>query len=173
MIDNFLTKGFVILNDKTSFQFVDINDIKWSNAGHVGLQVVIKEEKIQNELLSTQKHLGEKYVKHIDTNYKLANKIDLVNGMDQATLDWHNDLIEGPNLCILAYFDDMDDDTGGAICFRNSETKEELIKYYPIQNDLVIMNQSLKFEHIVTPLKLKLPRRVASFNYYIDERLTK
>ena len=69
--------------------------------------------------------------------------------------------------------DDMDDDTGGAICFRNSETKEELIKYYPIQNDLVIMNQSLKFEHIVTPLKLKLPRRVASFNYYIDKRLTK
>ena len=48
MIDDFLTKGFVIFNDKDVFQFIDINDIKWSDAGHVGLQVVIKEEKIQN-----------------------------------------------------------------------------------------------------------------------------
>lgn len=173
MIDDFLTKGFIILNDKDSFQFIDINDIKWTDAGHVGLQVVIKENKIQNELLETQKYLGEKYVKQIDPNYKLANKIDLVNGMDEATLIWHNDLIEGPNLCILAYFDDMDEDIGGAICFRNSETKEKIIKYYPIQNDLIIMNQSMKYEHIVTPLKLKLPRRVASFNYYITERFTK
>lgn len=173
MIDSFLTKGFIILNDKNSFNFIDINDIKWTDAGHVGLQVVIKENKIRNELLETQKYLGEKYVKQIDFNYKLADKIDLVNGMDEATLIWHNDLIEGPNLCILAYFDDMDEDIGGAICFRNSETKEEIIKYYPIQNDIIIMNQSLKYEHIVTPLKLKLPRRVASFNYYINERLTK
>jgi hypothetical protein len=173
MKNDFLTKGCVIFNDSYAFQFIDINDIKWSDAGHVGLQVVIKEEKIQNELLSTQKYLGEKYVKQLDPNYKLANKIDLVNGMDQATLQWHNDLIEGPNLCILAYFDDMDYDIGGAICFRNSETKEEIIKYYPIQNDLIIMNQSLKYQHIVTTLKLKLPRRVASFNYYVNERLTK
>jgi len=173
MIDDFLTKGFIILNDKDSFKFIDINDIQWTDAGHVGLQVVIKKEKIQNELLTTQKYLGEKYVKQIDSNYKLANKIDLVNGMDEATLVWHNDLIEGPNLCILAYFDNMDEDIGGAICFRKSETKEDLIKYYPIENDILIMNQSLKYEHIVTPLKLKLPRRVASFNYYIDERLTK
>jgi len=173
MIDNFLTKGFVILNDKDPFRFIDINDIQWTDAGHVGLQVVIKEEKIQNELLTTQKYLGEKYVKQIDSNYKLANKIDLVNGMDEATLVWHNDLIEGPNLCILTYFDDMDIDIGGAICFRKTETKEDMIKHYPKKNDILIMNQSLKYEHIVTPLKLKLPRRVASFNYYIDERLTK
>ncbi len=173
MIEKFLTKGFILLNDKDSFKFIDINDIQWTDAGHVGLQVVIKEDKIQNELLKTQKYLGEKYVKQIDANYKLANKIDLVNGMDEATLVWHNDLIEGPNLCILAYFDTMDKDTGGAIKFRNTETKELMISCYPHQYNLLIMNQSKRFEHIVEPLLLKLPRKVASFNYYIDERLTK
>tara|TARA_B110000503_G_C7136033_1_gene408820 strand:- start:319 stop:840 length:522 start_codon:yes stop_codon:yes gene_type:complete len=173
MINDFLTKGFIILNDEEPFKFIDINDIGWTEAGHVGLQVVIKEDKIQNELIKVQKYLGEKYVKQIDPNYRLADKIDLVNGMDQATLVWHNDLVEGPNLCILAYFDSMDEDVGGAICFRISETKEDLIKYHPIQNDVLIMNQSLKYEHIVTPLKLKLPRRVASFNYFVNEGLTR
>jgi hypothetical protein len=173
MIDDFLTKGYIILNDKNCFEFIDINDVKWTDAGYVGLQVVIKEQKIYQQLLDTQKHLGEKYVKQIDKNYKLDDKIDLVNGMDNATLMWHNDLIEGPNLCILAYFDTMDEDIGGAICFREAQTKKELINYYPQQYDVIIMNQSMKFEHIVTPLNLKLPRRVASFNYYINERLTK
>ena len=173
MLDNFLTQGYIIQNDKSILQLIDLNEVKWTDAGHVGLQVVIKEQSIHQQLLNTQKHLGEKYVKPIDKNYTLADKIDLVNGMDNATLVWHNDLIEGPNLCILAYFDTMDNDIGGAICFRETETKKELINYYPQQYDIIIMNQSMKFEHIVTSLKLKLPRRVASFNYYINERLTK
>ena len=173
MLDNFLTQGYVLTNDKDAFEFIDLNEIKWTDAGHVGLQVVIKDESIKKQLQDTQKYLGEKYVKQIDINYKLSDKIDLVNGMDKATLVWHNDLIEGPNLCILAYFDTMDSDIGGAICFRETLSKRELIEHYPKQYDLLVMNQSMKFEHMVTSLKLKLPRRVASFNYYIDERLTK
>lgn len=173
MLDKFLTQGFVLDNNIEAFKFIDLNEIKWTDAGHVGLQVVIKKQSIQQQLLDTQKYLGEKYVKQIDENYKLADKIDLVNGMDKATLVWHNDLIEGPNLCVLTYFDTMDNDIGGAICFRETLTKKQLIEHYPKQYDLLIMNQSSKFEHMVTSLKLKLPRRVASFNYFIDERLTK
>ena len=173
MLDNFLTRGYVLTNDKDAFEFIDLNEIKWTDAGHVGLQVVIKDETIQKQLLDTQKYLGEKYVKQIDINYKLSDKIDLVNGMDKATLVWHNDLIEGPNLCILIYFDTMNSNIGGAISFRETLTENNLVNHYPVQYDILIMNQSKKFQHIVTPLKLNLPRRVASFNYFIDERFTK
>jgi len=173
MLSEFLTNGHYKLNNDKVFSYIDINNIQWTDAGHVGLQVAIKNEELINLLKKTQKYLGDILIKPIDPNYKLTDKIDLVNGMDAATLVWHNDLIEGPNVCILAYFDTVDKDIGGAIQFRNSETKELINSYYPKQYDIIIMNQSLKFEHIVTPLKLKLPRRVASFNYYINERLTK
>jgi hypothetical protein len=173
MLDNFLTQGYIIENDKSVIKFINLDNVKWIEDKNLSLQICKKEKLIENQLLDIQKYLGEKCVKQIDKNYKLADKIELVNGIDNATLMWHNDLVEGPNLCILAYFDTMDEDIGGAICFRETETKKELINYYPQQYDIIIMNQSMKFEHIVTPLKLKLPRRVASFNYYINERLTK
>jgi hypothetical protein len=172
MIENFLKNGFIILNDKKSFKFIDIYDLQWTDAGNVGLQIVIKENKIQNELLQTQKYLGEKYVKQIDINYKFFDKIDLVNGMDDATLIWHNDLIKESNLCILMYFDTMDKDIGGAIQFRFAHNKKLINSYYPKQHDIIIMNQSLKFEHKVTSLKIKMPRKVASFNYLINKNLT-
>ena len=172
MLDKFLKQGYVLLNDKEAFKFIDLNEVKWTDAGDVGLQIVIKEPLIQKQLLDTREYLGEKYVKQIDVNYKSSDKIDLVNGMDKATLVWHNDMIKrGPNFCILAYFDTMDNDIGGAICFRKTLNKKQLIEHYPKPYDLIIMNQSIKFEHKVNPLKLKLPRRVASFHYYVNERI--
>ena len=50
MLDNFLTQGYVLTNDKAAFEFIDLNEIKWTDAGHVGLQVVIKDETIQKQL---------------------------------------------------------------------------------------------------------------------------
>lgn len=173
MLDNFLTQGYIIENDKDVFKFINLNEVKWVEDENLSLQIHKKEKLIQNQLLDTQKYLGKKYVKLIDKNYKLSDKTDLVNGIDKATLLWHNDLIEGPNLCILIYFDTMNSNIGGAISFRETLTENNLVNHYPVQYDILIMNQSEKFQHIVTPLKLKLPRRVASFNYFIDERLTK
>lgn len=173
MLDNFLTQGYVIENNKDVFKFINLDNVKWIKDKNLGLQICKKEKLIENQLLDTQKYLGEKYVKLIDKNYKLSDKIDLVNGIDKATLLWHNDLIEGPNLCILIYFDTMNSNIGGAISFRETLTENNLVNHYPVQYDILIMNQSEKFQHIVTPLKLNLPRRVASFNYFIDERFTK
>jgi len=173
MLDNFLTQGYVIENDKDVFKFINLDNIKWIEDKNLGLQICKKEKLIKNQLLDTQKYLGEKYVKLIDKNYKLSKKIDLVNGIDRDTMFWHNDLIEGPNLCILLYFDTMNNNIGGDISFREALTKNKLVKHYPTQYDILIMNQSKKYQHIVSPLKVNLPRRVASFNYFVDERLTK
>ena len=70
------------------------------------------------------------------------------------------------------YFDTMDEDIGGAIQFRNTKTKELINSYYPKQHDIIIMNQSEKFEHMVTSLKIKMPRKVASFHYFVNKNLT-
>jgi len=172
MLNEFLTNGHYKINDVVPLNFIDIYRVKWYDACHMGLQLAIKDNKLIDQLKLVQEYLSNTYVKQIDPNYKSVDKIDLVNGMDDATLVWHNDLVEGPNLCILVYFDTMDKDIGGAIQFRNTQTKELINSYYPQQHDIIIMNQSLKFEHIVTPLNFKLPRRVASFNYYINESLT-
>lgn len=172
MLNEFLTNGHYKINDVVPLNFIDIYRVKWYDACHMGLQLAIKDNKLIGQLKRVQEYLSDTYVKQIDPNYKSVDKIDLVNGMDDATLVWHNDLVEGPNLCILVYFDTMDKDIGGAIQFRNTQTKELINSYYPQQHDIIIMNQSLKFEHIVTPLNFKLPRRVASFNYYINESLT-
>ena len=50
MLDNFLTQGYVLTNDKDAFKFIDLNEIKWTDAGHVGLQVVIKDVLIKKQL---------------------------------------------------------------------------------------------------------------------------
>ena len=173
MLDNFLTQGYVIENDKDVFKFISLDNINWTDDEKIGLQICKKEELIENQLLDTQKYLGEKYVKLIDKNYKLSDKIDLVNGVDKATMLWHNDLIEGPNCGCLLYFDDIDNDTGGAIKFRHSKSKDQICEIYPKKYDIIFINHSLRFQHIVTEQKMSVPRRVMSLNFYLDERLSK
>jgi hypothetical protein len=172
MIDNFLSKGHIYLNDSNAFKYIDIHNVQWSDPGCIGLSVAIKDQELKNQLVETQTYLAKKYVKEIDNNYKISEKIDLVNGMDKATLEWHNDMIIVSNLCVLMYFDSMDEDIGGAIQFRNTKTKELINSYYPKQHDIVIMNQSEQFEHMVTSLKIKMPRKVASFHYFVNKNLT-
>jgi hypothetical protein len=173
MLDNFLTQGYVIENDKDVFKFISLDNINWTDDEKIGLQICKKEELIENQLLDTQKYLGEKYVKLIDKNYKLSDKIDLVNGVDKATMLWHNDLIEGPNCGCLLYFDDTDEDTGGAIKFRHAKSKDQICEIYPKKYDIIVINHSLRFQHIVTEQKMPVPRRVMSLNFYLDERLSK
>ena len=68
MLDNFLTQGYVIENDKDVFKFISLDNINWTDDEKIGLQICKKEELIENQLLDTQKYLGEKYVKLIDKN---------------------------------------------------------------------------------------------------------
>jgi hypothetical protein len=173
MLDDFLFKGFVRLNDPLMFTEIDFECLRWKNSGMVGLPIAERDNETNDAISRTQKMLGEKYVKLFDENYKCGDMCEIVNGMDEATLSWHNDLVEGYNLCILLYFDTMDSDIGGDISFRESITKEQTGNFYPNHGDVLIMNHSERFEHVVAPLKMPLHRRVASFNYNINDILTR
>lgn len=170
--DEFLKKGFCKINDPTVFKHLeDIDSWEWKNRKDQGLLLIKRNSNIEEFIKKTQDIIGETYVKKIDPNYTCGGDCDIVNGMDDATLSWHNDNVEGYNLCVLLYLDSMDDDIGGMTRFRDIETKEITGQFYPQKYDVSFMNHGLKFEHIVTPMKMPLDRRVALFNYNIDYKL--
>ena len=169
MFDN----GYCKLHDPDVFVYLkDIDGWEWINHKDQGLRLIKRTSEIQQAIDNTQKLLAEKYVKHLDPNYQLGNDCEIVNGMDDATLSWHNDNLEGYNLAILLYLDTLDTDTGGAVQFRDIDTHVVTGSFYPSQYDISFMNHNKKFEHVVTPLKMDLPRRVATFNYVISEGIT-
>lgn len=170
--DNFFSKGFCVVNDPAVFKYLkEIDSWEWKNWKDQGLQLIKRNPEIEEAIKKTQIVLGEIYVKHLDPNYKFGDDCEIVNGMDDATLSWHNDNIEGFNLCILLYLDDMDEDTGGMTRFRDIDTKELTGEFYPKKYDVSFMNHCLRFEHVVTPMKMGVPRRVALFNYIVDKVL--
>ena len=171
--DNMFEHGFCKISDPDVFVYLnDIDSWEWKNWKGQGLQLVQRTPEIEAAITKTQLLLADKYVKHLDENYRLGGDCEIVNGMDDATLSWHNDNVEGYNLCILLYCDSMDEDIGGDISFRDIDTKEVTGHFYPQQYDVSFMNHCKRFQHIVAPLKLDMPRRVALFNYHISEILT-
>lgn len=170
--NKFFDDGFCVVNDPEVFKHLEeIETWEWKNWKDQGLQLVKRTPEIEQAIRSTQIILAEKYVQHLDPMYQLGGDCEIVNGMDDATLSWHNDNIEGYNLCILLYWDSMDDDIGGMTRFRDRCSKEVTGEFYPQKYDVSFMNHCLRFEHVVTPLKLPMNRRVALFNYNINKVL--
>jgi hypothetical protein len=168
MLNNFYNNGFVVVNDPEIFtDFQDIDSWEWINKKHQSLQRIKPSSEIDYIMMITQNIIGEKYVKQFNNNYTLGGDLDLVNGMDAATLSWHNDNQEGYNLCALLYFDSVDEEIGGMTRFRDIQTKQITGEFYPKKYDISLMNHSIHFEHIVTPMILPLDRRVALFNFNI------
>lgn len=172
MHDNFFNNGFHLINDPEVFVYLDdIDGWEWANWKGQGLQLIKRNNQIEKAILDTQILLAEKYVKNLDPNYSLGKECEIVNGMDDATLSWHNDNIEGYNLCILLYFDTMDTEIGGKIRFRSIDSKEVTGEFFPKKYDVAFLNHCSRFEHVVTPMFMPLDRRVASFNFNIDKAL--
>ena len=168
-----INKGYCKINDPDVFLFLkDIDGWEWKNWKDQGLQIIKRTTEIQDAIDATHKLLAEKYVKYLDSNYEFGDDCEIVNGMDDATLSWHNDNIEGYNLCILLYLDTLDKDVGGDVNFRDITTKQLTGGFFPTQYDVSFMNHGPGFEHMVNPLKMNLHRRVALFNYKISQAIT-
>jgi hypothetical protein len=169
---NIINNGYFKTNDPEVFKFLNsIDGWPWNNLKDQGLQMINRNAEVDEAINSTQLLIAEKYVKHLDSNYKFGNECDIVNGMDDATLSWHNDSQEGYNLSVLLYFDTMDSDLGGELSFRHIDSKSVTGSFYPKKYDIAFMNHGKRFEHIVSELKMPLHRRVATFNYHLSTAL--
>lgn len=163
-----LEQGYYKTTDDDAFQFIDIYNVAWTDEGTIPLQMVVRSPETQSALIKTQQWLGEKYIRPLFGDYH-CDYCDLVKGMDDNVYEWHNDFEEGQvNLGILLYFSDTDETTGTDIQFRTADTKEPTGSFYPKSGDIAFLNHTVDFEHIVTEQKIKLPRIVASFHYYVD-----
>lgn len=170
--DDLFNKGFHKLNDPELFKYLtEIDSWEWNNWKNQGLQLIKRNSIIEESINKTQKLIADKYIKLLDESYRFGDECEIVNGMDDATLSWHNDNIEGYNLCVLLYMDSMDEDIGGMTRFRDIHSKEITGEFYPQKYDVSFMNHGVRFEHIVTPMKLPIDRRVALFNYNINKVL--
>jgi hypothetical protein len=171
--EEIFNNGYCKINDPTVFKYLeDLDTWEWINWKDQGLQLIKRNSVIETAITKTQELLADLYVKHLDNHYTLGGECEIVNGMDDATLSWHNDNIEGYNLCILLYCDSLDEDTGGDVAFRNITTKELTGGFFPKKYDISFMNHGPRFEHVVNPLRMDLPRRVALFNFNISPVVT-
>lgn len=163
-----LEQGYYKSKDADAFQFIDIYNVAWTDEGTIPLQMVVRSPETQSALLETQRWLGEKYLRPRFGDYH-CDYCDLVKGMDDNVYEWHNDYEEDQvNLGILLYFTDTDETTGTDVQFRKANTKQPTGSFYPKTGDIAFLNHTVDFEHIVTAQKIKLPRIVASFHYYVN-----
>lgn len=168
-----IMKGHCVFEDINMFRYLyNMDSYEWNHwkDEHV-LQLVKRNPEIEQTIQMTQELIGETYIKSLDPNYTLGGDCEIVNGMDNGTLTWHNDEVEGYQFAVLLYWDDLDEDTGGNIEFRHMQSKESAGGFYPKKYYVSIMQHGPNFQHIVHPLKIPLDRRVALFNYKSDIKL--
>lgn len=165
------TKGYHIFNDQSLFEYLkDMESYRWLNwKEKEALHLVERDDEMNSIIDNTQRLIGEKYIKLLDPDYQLGGDCEIVNGLDSATLTWHNDEVEGYQLAVLLYWDNLDEDTGGNIEFRYKDTKVITGSFYSKKYQCIMINHGPKFEHIVRPLKLPVNRRMALFNYKSDQ----
>ena len=170
-LDKFLNKGYSLLKDEKLLKTFDMDSLDWGEKGHMGVALAKRGATTDKQLERLADKVSDNYVMPIFGSHGIS-KIEVVNGLDKPTLEWHNDLIEGPNLGCLLYYDDTDEDTGGSISFRFKKTKEVTAQFYPKKYNILFINHSLRFQHIVEEQKMPVPRRVISMNFNIHLGLT-
>ena len=170
IITDLIIKGHYHTNDKDDFLFLMpiIDNIKWIKGEEPNCRYIYDDENIEAALSKTMKYLGEKYVALIDKDFKFGYK-SMWNGTDSTSCEWHNDLIEGPNLFFLLYCNDMKKNCGGEIEFRKTDTKQVTGSILPKMYDVVIGSQKLSWEHRVAPFKCENIERIrVNFGFYVN-----
>jgi hypothetical protein len=111
-------------------------------------------------------YIQNKYVQPIFGKNKKGYKA-LWNKSESSSMQWHNDLKEGPNLFFLYYLNDIQN--GGEIKFRvyGIETG-----YLQAKRGLLVMgSQESHVEHKVEPTEET--RIVANFGFYVSSELVR
>lgn len=166
--EDFLIKGFCVIEKSNLINyFKNFEDYKMKNCE------LFEEEnyedfippKILSVLKNVQQKIAEKHLKKIFNSY-IPTSVGVWDGVDSGSQKWHNDRNEGKGVdCnFLLYFDDMEEETGGALYIKGPLSEE---KIYPKRDMLIWLNQSEKFLH-KADRSLK-QRRLASFEFILPE----
>ena len=171
MKEDFYTKGFINIRDESCYNMIHIDSLNWGEKGTVGVRKQLGNPGIEIIIDCMQDYIKDSILSNF-WNDVITSKddIEVVEGMDAATLEWHHDFYEGKSNCgVLVYYDSMDEDTGGSLSIKRANDKDhKVITFYPTAGDIVILNQGTDFLHRVDPIKMNVPRRVALFHYWVE-----
>lgn len=168
--DNFHGKGFFYINDPSIFSHLESIlswtywiKIPWDKTDRFPINRIFYNKPLQK----TSNELITKYIIDYNKNVKIETK-GIWNGADRDSFKWHNDLIEGPNLTVLLYYNTMKENMGGELMVRKTKTKEITGCHLPSKYDIVFLNQSLEWEHRVSDfVDPAMKRIVINFGYKI------
>lgn len=164
----FFTNGYVLMNNPSMFKAVEevLDDVVWVEDPN-GMKVPQKNKKLKNALSYTHKLLAETFLDPVFPIYDYGYG-DIWNGVDKGATQWHSDLNEKPNAMFLLYFNDMNEETGGAFGYRNAISKHETGFFYPKKYDLVFGSQQEIWEHKATKINSNVDRITANFGFVIE-----
>jgi len=168
-LENVLVNGVMTYKDPVAFRFFENVEIPFRDAGEY--KVCVHTKEVDNALKIAHNYLGDKYIKLLSNKYNLYGQPEIVNGVDNGSTNWHNDLKEGANLAILMYFTNASNiKQGGSLSVRNKETKELSCMLHPGKGDMVIINHKEIWQHKVEDWKSipgKDERIVGCFDFNI------
>ena len=155
--NDFYENGFQVFDGIKYTKDLNIDEIVWEYEGGINndYHPANNKEYINSYLLTVHYQIFNDIVPNAT-----IRKRRLWKGVNLDATNWHNDYREGPNCFFLLYYSNMDENTNGAVYFRN---KLEEWKLYPQKGMLVAVNCLNNFEH-----KAEIPnskRVVASFYF--------
>lgn len=155
-LDNFLTKGYARFNE---LGLLNLSKFVMTNVEVQDKLVEDKDPEQQLELKNFIDYITKNYVNPIWPNAEVTY-YGVWDGVDEGSMTWHNDAVEGFDFNVLYYYDSTDEDVGGAVEFRYNGG-EDII--YPKAGDIVFINQNGKFYHKAN--RSEKQRRVATIEY--------
>ena len=168
-IENVIINGVFAFKDPVAFRFFEGVEIPFKEQGEY--KVCIHTKEVDNALKITHSYLGDKYIKMLSGKYNLYGQPEIVNGVDNGSTNWHNDLKEGANLAIMMYFTNASSiEQGGSLSVRNKETNELSCMLHPGKGDMIILNHKETWQHKVGEWKSipgKEERIVGCFDFNI------
>lgn len=163
-MNDFLTKGYARFSEPDLADLIDVDNFKMAYTKEM-LRDNGREDlptHVIKQLDTAAFALKEKYVDKAFPENDFV-KFIIWEGVDADSALWHTDCFEGMNAFFLLYFDDMKEETGGAVHFKHGDTEET---FYPKRGDLFFLNQSPGFFHRAE--KATIPRRQASFDFMVS-----
>lgn len=156
--ENFVTKGYAIFLDPGIIDLSKFNITNVETAKDLQDITNLEEKTLLQQFVD---YVSDNYVKTVYPNFevKYAN---VWNGVDEGSMCWHNDHVEGFDFNVLYYYDSMSELVGGEIEFKYPNGED---KIYPQSGTLVFINQNGQFQHRAN--RSTISRRVASIEYKI------
>jgi hypothetical protein len=164
VVDALISKGFYKFDASELLSRVDISNVTWVEDDAPNVFIPMDDETLDDQLREFNSNLIEMFGNAFAT--VTTGKIELWDGTEPTSCEWHNDLIEGWNLFALIYFNEAVPNNGGAVMFKSIIDDSEYI-VYPSYGTCVLVNMQPWYFHRVVPQVKHQQRVVLNICYNI------